>query len=841
MARCTKWDFLEDDPDLDEEGQAAFAEASELREQANALAHHARSKELPARQELLREAVTMYGRADALLKPRVSTALEKAAVPAALAARELALQCRLNAACLALEAATVPSTGSSGLKNAEQAEEASRRLALEALQLDATNPHAALLLARWGALLEKREASEVAQWLSKAKRWAQERKDQEALAQAEALDSQLHPPPSSWGKEASDWLRMGVHLLKQGKAPEAKKLFMQTVDYLDQQGLMESFAATEQFADAVRCGQRATSLLNSTRPGMQVPFAEPELSRREGLLHLSIGHAAEANGEKDALRHFRLAAQALQRSGSDAASEGVAVLELGKRLVKESKADPEALDLAVPVLEHAISCLKRAQGRIGEEKGTKPTEEVCQRLRFRELQAQAALCEAYQIRGDRPDAEEVIEASKYLLPKAGGLALDWAELCGKWAFHAAKAGKLDEAEEALRLKWNLSGGKDTPENAALEIEDKAPCPFQQRCIQLQQEALQSLALVQQKAQNPVGVQESLGLLSQTGAQEGEMERHLQRLAPAPGASKEASCCQKYMKHFALHKGARLWLACLAAVAAVLLQKTMSGHPSEQLLNQSAGRRLAVTAALSSLAVPAVAQEGVPAKVGGRASKWFGSYDDPKHPACERNVVIAFDGTKGKIDGYDKSGAGDEGQFNCRKRRDVTYYDWSLKVKLANKDANEIVVEETGRDVVDRKRINEARETVGKWDKDGILWPDGTKWVQRKWERGPLGMALAFASLHHWPDIKTIKELVKRSIEKQIDLVDVADCPSPERTCAICLEELQGNEHVRQLPCQHCYHEECLVTWGASGYFGVSNTARLACPLCRKDHTIDVEV
>ncbi|CAK9051021.1 AP-1 complex subunit gamma-1 [Durusdinium trenchii] len=152
------------------------------------------------------------------------------------------------------------------------------------------------------------------------------------------------------------------------------------------------------------------------------------------------------------------------------------------------------------------------------------------------------------------------------------------------------------------------------------------------------------------------------------------------------------------------------------------------------LSASQGRRLAVTAALSSLAVPAVAQEGVPAKVGGRASKWFGSYDDPKHPACERNVVIAFDGTKGKIDGYDKSGAGDEGQFNCRKRRDVTYYDWSLKVKLANKDANEIVVEETGRDVVDRKRINEARETVGKWDKDGILWPDGTKWVQRKWER-----------------------------------------------------------------------------------------------------------
>ena len=48
--------------------------------------------------------------------------------------------------------------------------------------------------------------------------------------------------------------------------------------------------------------------------------------------------------------------------------------------------------------------------------------------------------------------------------------------------------------------------------------------------------------------------------------------------------------------------------------------------------------------------------------------WGGQ--DPKHPACERSVVIAFDGTKGKIDGYDKSGSGEEGKFDCRKRRDV---------------------------------------------------------------------------------------------------------------------------------------------------------------------------
>ncbi|CAE7373416.1 Ap1g1, partial [Symbiodinium pilosum] len=108
--------------------------------------------------------------------------------------------------------------------------------------------------------------------------------------------------------------------------------------------------------------------------------------------------------------------------------------------------------------------------------------------------------------------------------------------------------------------------------------------------------------------------------------------------------------------------------------------------------------------------------------------------DPKHPACERSITLAFDGTKGKIAGFDKSGAGDEGEFNCRKRRDVSYYDWNLKVSLANKDANEIVVEEVGRDVVNRKRINKVQEVVGKWDGDGILWSDGTKWTQKRWER-----------------------------------------------------------------------------------------------------------
>mmetsp|Transcript_143190 Transcript_143190/g.202490 ORF Transcript_143190/g.202490 Transcript_143190/m.202490 type:complete len:186 (+) Transcript_143190:55-612(+) len=170
---------------------------------------------------------------------------------------------------------------------------------------------------------------------------------------------------------------------------------------------------------------------------------------------------------------------------------------------------------------------------------------------------------------------------------------------------------------------------------------------------------------------------------------------------------------------------------LALAACIFLQtKVLTFLPGQ-------GRRMLLSAAVAgvgSLPSRTSAQEGVPAKTGGRASKWFGTYEDPKHPSCDRSVVVSFDGTKGKIDGYDKSGSGDEGSFNCRKRRDVQYYDWTLKIRLASKDADELVVEEAGRDVVDRKRIPAPQETVGKWDKDGILWPDGTKWVQKKWER-----------------------------------------------------------------------------------------------------------
>ena len=88
------------------------------------------------------------------------------------------------------------------------------------------------------------------------------------------------------------------------------------------EGLAESLAALQDFAEALRVGRRAAALL--TPSGGVAPFVEPESSRREGLLYLSLGHSAEAAGDEawhveafgsweGALESFRRAAQALQR------------------------------------------------------------------------------------------------------------------------------------------------------------------------------------------------------------------------------------------------------------------------------------------------------------------------------------------------------------------------------------------------------------------------------------------------------------------------------------------------------------------------------------------------
>ncbi|RIB16617.1 hypothetical protein C2G38_1942997, partial [Gigaspora rosea] len=48
----------------------------------------------------------------------------------------------------------------------------------------------------------------------------------------------------------------------------------------------------------------------------------------------------------------------------------------------------------------------------------------------------------------------------------------------------------------------------------------------------------------------------------------------------------------------------------------------------------------------------------------------------------------------------------------------------------------------------------------------------------------------------------------------------------EETCAICLEDFEDGDKIRELPCHHCYHVECIDPW--------LTTKSSSCPLCKKD-------
>ncbi|CAE7709987.1 MMK1, partial [Symbiodinium pilosum] len=489
--RSDKWDFLQDDAQVQED---TLLEASELREKANALTHHAQAEDMETRQQHLHEALAMYRRADALLKGRIQEPQIASMV----------LQIRLNAACLAVQIAEQASHS----VDRQQAEQCATGFAHAALEIDPENPHAALILAR---LSVGRQNSQAEQFLQKAQMWSLKRHDEDVLRQAQELAKRL-----TQGDSPTLLVRKGAELFKQGKLLEAERLLTQAIDYLDRKEhggpievlaaqplralafdalevKAECLAAGGDFAASLKCGGQAAGLLEA-----KAPFAEPERSRREGLLYLSLGHAAEAARDKDALSFFRRAAQALQRSDASPSVEGRALLEFGLRLVQEfDNGDQEAADLAMPTLERALDKLKLAHGQLLKSKPAgqdaslqKQNAVASERLLSRQLQAQVALCSLHLAQRDKAAAEEVLNASQHLLRVVEDCEspLQWAALCGRWAFAAAQVGRFREAEDALRLKWNLAGGKD-PEwgQSRSDLPDQPSSPEEAERLRLQQE------------------------------------------------------------------------------------------------------------------------------------------------------------------------------------------------------------------------------------------------------------------------------------------------------------------------------------------------------------------
>ena len=94
-----------------------------------------------------------------------------------------------------------------------------------------------------------------------------------------------------------------------------------------------------------------------------------------------------------------------------------------------------------------------------------------------------------------------------------------------------------------------------------------------------------------------------------------------------------------------------------------------------------------------------------------AVDFTGSYSDPKHPSCPR--LIAMEGSTALITGADGNPGCVGGEGNP----------WRLVGRIdetKGKDVDEIFV--------DFGPKGGPKDLMGKWEKNGIRWPDGNKWT-----------------------------------------------------------------------------------------------------------------
>mmetsp|Transcript_92981 Transcript_92981/g.259021 ORF Transcript_92981/g.259021 Transcript_92981/m.259021 type:complete len:194 (-) Transcript_92981:127-708(-) len=152
--------------------------------------------------------------------------------------------------------------------------------------------------------------------------------------------------------------------------------------------------------------------------------------------------------------------------------------------------------------------------------------------------------------------------------------------------------------------------------------------------------------------------------------------------------------------------ARASLAALAYLAAAAPHANATAarvHPSVP------GRRhalLAVAAAAAATPRPTGAVKLLP--------RWVGKYSDPRHLNCKRNIALdGSDGLNFRITGYD-------GDPNCESLYGPRT-PFELTARLASADSGELVI--------DFSPKGGPKDVVGRWEGDGIRFPDGNKWAK----------------------------------------------------------------------------------------------------------------
>ena len=132
------------------------------------------------------------------------------------------------------------------------------------------------------------------------------------------------------------------------------------------------------------------------------------------------------------------------------------------------------------------------------------------------------------------------------------------------------------------------------------------------------------------------------------------------------------------------------------------------------------RRQALGGALGGAAALVAPQAAFAEKArAGAASPFTGDFDDPQHPGCLRSVKVVGasmkpDGTRSRFNGVIVKGT--DGTCKDRpERKDV----WTLEGKLMSDSTI----------VVDFSPKGGPKSLEGKWDKNGIVFPDGNKWAK----------------------------------------------------------------------------------------------------------------
>jgi hypothetical protein len=160
-------------------------------------------------------------------------------------------------------------------------------------------------------------------------------------------------------------------------------------------------------------------------------------------------------------------------------------------------------------------------------------------------------------------------------------------------------------------------------------------------------------------------------------------------------------------------------------ATLLLVSASALAPPQPLQNRRQLLGSLIGAGIAGVATVVAPQEASATKaLTGLGSVFTGDYEDPNHPGCLRQVKVVGsplrgDGTRSpypvvEVKGFD----GKEGEKICKDRPERSEI-WTIGGKLKSKDEASFDFSPKGG----------PANLSGQWDTNGILFPDGNKWVK----------------------------------------------------------------------------------------------------------------